>query len=108
MNRMASEAASGGTTGPNQIVNLVRALFVVPQHVEHSQALVLTLRTTADAVILEYVGMHFGNPVYPVGPVPGWAHTQERTLLISQSQGLNGQTQARDYDECDKFKEGLG
>ena len=35
------------------------------------------------------------------------SHPGEDTANISV-QRLNGQTQARDYDECDKFKEGLG
>ena len=40
---MASGVVSGGTTWPNQIVNLVQGLSVVPQHLEQSKLLVSAL-----------------------------------------------------------------
>ena len=49
---MASGVISGGTTGPNQVVNLAQGLSVVPQHVEHSPFARVCI---ADAVILDYM-----------------------------------------------------
>ena len=80
---MASGIVSGGTTGPNQIVNLVQGLTPIPDHIEQSQLLVFALFKLIDAMLLQYLRVHFGTPPAIVGPVANWPHAGEDAANIA-------------------------